>query len=114
MNEGNYDSCWTNIDCVLILYLFIGLERTSDVNVIEDDERDNCALFLGDLSIFCDEKDIEGAFSTFGEIVDIRIQRSKETSRALSYGFIEFADPNAATAALANMNYYLLKGRPLR
>lgn len=80
----------------------------------EEEERENCALFLGDLSIFCDEKDIEGAFSQFGEIIDIRIQRSKETSRALSYGFIEFAESSAAEEALSSMNYYLLKGRPLR
>ena len=80
----------------------------------EEEERENCALFLGDLSIFCDEKDIEGAFSQFGEIIDIRIQRSKETSRALSYGFIEFAESSAAEEALNSMNYYLLKGRPLR
>lgn len=84
------------------------------MNVIEEDDRENCSLFLGDLSIFCEEKDIEEAFAQFGEIVDVRIQRSKETSRALSYGFIEFAEAACAEAALNAMNYYLLKGRPLR
>lgn len=91
------------------------VDQANDVNVIEEEEeKENCALFLGDLSIFCDEKDIESAFAQFGEIVDVRIQRSKETARALSYGFIEFADSASAAAALSSMNYYLLKGRPLR
>jgi len=72
------------------------------------------SLFLGDLSIYCDEKDIAAAFAPYGNIVDIRIQRSKETSRALSYGFIEFDTEESAAVALREMNYFLLKGRPLR
>jgi RNA recognition motif-containing protein len=79
-----------------------------------EEQRDGCSLFLGDLSIFCTEKDIEDAFQQFGEIVEVRVQRSKETARALSYGFIEFADSSSAEAALNSMNNYVLKGRPLR
>jgi RNA recognition motif-containing protein len=80
----------------------------------EDDQPRGCSLFLGDLSIFCAEKDIEDAFNQFGKIVEVRIQRSKETSRALSYGFIEFAEQACAETALHSMNNYMLKGRPLR
>ncbi len=80
----------------------------------DEDESEKHSLFLGDLSIYCDEKDIESAFAPYGNIVDIRIQRSKETSRALSYGFIEFGTQESAAAALREMNYFLLKGRPLR
>lgn len=76
--------------------------------------RSNYALFLGDLSIFCCEKDIEEAFESYGEIVNVRIQRSKETSRALSYGFIEFSCETAAVTAMNEMNSFVLKGRPLR
>jgi cold-inducible RNA-binding protein len=76
--------------------------------------RSNYALFLGDLSIFCTEKDIEDAFQQYGEIVNIRIQRSKETARALSYGFIEFSCETAAVTAMNEMNGFVLKGRPLR
>jgi RNA recognition motif-containing protein len=47
-------------------------------------------------------------------MVEVRIQRSKETARALSYGFIEFSEPAFAEAALNSMNNYVLKGRPLR
>jgi RNA recognition motif-containing protein len=72
------------------------------------------ALFLGDLSIFCTESDIEATFSPFGEILCVRIQKSKETSRALSYGFIEFTCETAAVTAMNELNGYVLKGRPLR
>jgi RNA recognition motif-containing protein len=86
----------------------------SSTNAVDEERRERCSLFLGDLSIFCSEKDIEEAFGQFGEVVEVRIQRSKETSRALSYGFIEFAEPECAEAALNSMNYFVLKGRPLR
>jgi RNA recognition motif-containing protein len=79
-----------------------------------EDQRDRCTLFLGDLSLFCTEKDVEDAFTQFGQIVEVRIQRSKETARALSYGFIEFSEPTVAQTALNSMNNYVLKGRPLR
>ena len=76
--------------------------------------KSNYALFLGDLSIFCCEKDIEDAFASYGDIFNVRIQRSKETSRALSYGFIEFSCETAAVTAMNEMNGFVLKGRPLR
>jgi RNA recognition motif-containing protein len=87
-----------------------------DCSVVETEEnqRAKCSLFLGDLSLFCTEADIEDAFVQFGKIVEVRIQRSKETARALSYGFIEFSEPMFAETALNSMNNYVLKGRPLR
>ena len=76
--------------------------------------KSNYALFLGDLSIFCDEKDIMSAFSPYGEILNVRIQRNRETARALSYGFIEFSCETAAVTAMNEKNGFVLKGRPLR
>jgi hypothetical protein len=92
------------------------VEEPCDSSVIEteEDQRGKCSLFLGDLSLFCTEADIEDAFAQFGKIVEVRIQRSKETARALSYGFIEFSEPICAETALNSMNNHVLKGRPLR
>lgn len=95
-------------------YLTPNFRSVGSFDSHEEEIKENCALFLGDLSIYCDEKDIEEAFAPYGNIVDVRIQRSKETSRALSYGFIEFSCQDSAAAALSEMNYFLLKGRPLR
>ena len=74
----------------------------------------NCSLFVGDLSIFCDETDLQNAFSSFGEIRDIRIQRGKgKHSHSLSYGFVEFSTHGGAENALTNMNGFELKGRKM-
>ncbi|RYG96887.1 RNA-binding protein [archaeon] len=71
-------------------------------------------LFLGDLSTFCSEREIHQAFSPYGEILEIKIMRSEETYRNLSYGFIKFANANSAKKALNGLNGVLFCGRHLR
>ena len=73
-----------------------------------------CTLFLGDLSVFCSEKDIAQAFSGFGNILDLKIKRNNETNASLCYGFITFDYPSEADNALKIMNGENLCGRPLR
>lgn len=77
-------------------------------------DKSQFGLFLGDLSIFCTEQDIVDTFQEYGEIVDVRIQRNKDTSRALSYGFIDFSTEEAAKRAMEERNGFVIKGRPLR
>jgi len=72
------------------------------------------SLFIGDLAIFCSEREIEDAFSPYGEIQEIKIMRSEETSRNLSYGFIKFSSALAAKRAMTELNGVILCGRPLR
>ncbi len=71
-------------------------------------------LFLGDLSAFCTERDIHEIFGPYGEVLEIKIMRSEETHRNLSYGFIKFAHPNAAKKAMNGLNGVLFCGRHLR
>lgn len=71
-------------------------------------------LFLGDLSAFCSEADINEIFSPYGEVLEIKIMRSEETHRNLSYGFIKFAAHNSAKKALNGLNGVLFCGRNLR
>eukprot|EP01038_Epipyxis_sp_PR26KG_P002179 gene2179-3093_t len=42
-------------------------------------------IFLGDLSVFCTDEDIREAFSSCGDIAEIRIMRSKKTNLSLGY-----------------------------
>lgn len=72
------------------------------------------SLFIGDLAIFCTEEDIRRMFSPFGEISEVKIIKSEETSRNLSYGFITFVTVEAAAEALSRLNGQLLCGRPMR
>ena len=75
---------------------------------------DKSSLFIGNLAIFCTEKDIEEAFSPFGLILSISIKCDEETNKNLSYGFIKFATEASAMEAMISLNGQILCGRPLR
>lgn len=71
-------------------------------------------LFLGDLSLFCNEDDISATFSQFGQLADVRIKRNKTTKRNLSYGFVEYVSMDSAVMAMNEMNGKVFCGRALR
>jgi len=72
------------------------------------------SLFVGDLAIFCTEMDLERAFSVYGQILEIKIMRSEESYRNLSYGFIKFALFECAREAMLALDGVILCGRPMR
>eukprot|EP01033_Poteriospumella_lacustris_P006162 gene6162-4423_t len=71
-------------------------------------------LFLGDLPAHCVENDIYGLFGQHGEIAEIKIMRSEENFRNLSYGFVKFVDPISAEKALVASEGLQLGGRHLK
>jgi RNA recognition motif-containing protein len=72
------------------------------------------SLFIGDLSIFCSEDDLRNIFSPFGELLEIKIMKSEDKGRSLSYGFVKYADTNCASHALNELQHVMLHGRNLR
>jgi len=74
----------------------------------------NSSLFLGDLSKFCSEADLEKLFGQYGEINQIRIMRNTNTGKALSYGFISFVSNECAALAMESLNGISLHGRSMR
>lgn len=75
---------------------------------------ESTTLFLGDLSVFCTEKDIRKLFRSFGAIEAIRVKRGNSNKTNLSYGFIKFIDREAATSAFQQLNGVMFLGRALR
>ena len=74
----------------------------------------NNSLFIGDLSKFCSESNLESLFAPFGQIVDVKIKRNNATGKTLSYGFVSFANDECAVAAMEQLNGYSFYGRNLR
>lgn len=70
-------------------------------------------LFLGDLSIYCTEKDIQEVFSSFGAIDCIQLKKGGDCLH-LCYGFVKFLYRESADLALSTMNGKIFLGRPLR
>lgn len=71
-------------------------------------------LFVGDLSIFCEENDIKEMFVKYGELDEVKIIRCEETNKNLSYGFVKYSKHESAVLALKELNGVLLVGRPMR
>lgn len=72
------------------------------------------SLFVGDLSIFCTEADMQRAFEPFGEIVEVKVMRCDETHKNLCYGFVKYASIENAQTAMDSLKSALLCGRPMR
>lgn len=71
-------------------------------------------LFVGGLSWSVDEKSLKDAFSSFGDVTEVRIVYDKDSGRARGFGFVIFSNEDAAKSAKDAMDGKALLGRPLR
>ncbi|KAE8667409.1 Glycine-rich RNA-binding protein 2 [Hibiscus syriacus] len=67
--------------------------------------------FVGGLAWATDDRALEEAFSTFGEIVDSKIVNDRETGRSRGFGFVTFRDEKSMKDAIEGMNGQNLDGR---
>ncbi|KAK4758980.1 hypothetical protein SAY87_020281 [Trapa incisa] len=74
----------------------------------------NSKLFVGGLSWSVDEKSLLDAFSSFGEVSEVKILYDKDSGRSRGFGFINFTKEDDARCAKDAMDGKALLGRPLR
>jgi RNA recognition motif-containing protein len=72
----------------------------------------NRTLYVGNISLSCNEQDIQNLFLPFGSLLSLHIK--KNTQGRLSYCFVKFAERSSAEQALVHMNGQLVHGRTLR
>lgn len=60
------------------------------------------------------EEQIVDIFSRVGQVINFRLVHDKETGRPKGFGFLEFADPDAAASAVRNLNDHEIMNRKLR
>ncbi|XP_014507564.1 glycine-rich RNA-binding protein 4, mitochondrial [Vigna radiata var. radiata] len=71
-------------------------------------------LFVGGLSWSVDEKSLKDAFSSFGDVTEVRIVYDKDSGRSRGFGFVIFSNEDDAKCAKEAMDGKALLGRPLR
>ncbi len=71
-------------------------------------------LFVGGLSWGTDDHGLREAFEQFGEVIDAKVITDRETGRSRGFGFVTFADANAAEDAIGQMDGQQLDGRNIR
>lgn len=74
----------------------------------------NNTLFVGDLSKFVTEADLENFFSNYGVVTEVKIKRNSTTGKTLSYGFVTFSDDESAALAMQRTDGFNFFGRNLR
>ncbi|KAK6918820.1 RNA recognition motif domain [Dillenia turbinata] len=74
----------------------------------------NNKLFVGGLSWSVDEKSLKDAFSSYGEVTEVRIMYDKDTGRTRGFGFVHFSKADEAQCAKDAMDGKAFLGRPLR
>ncbi|KAD7479870.1 hypothetical protein R6Q59_008703 [Mikania micrantha] len=74
----------------------------------------NSKLFVAGLSWSVDEKSLKEAFSSFGEVSEVRIMYDKDSGRSRGFGFVNFTSEDEASSAKDAMDGKAFLGRPLK
>ncbi|MFO7689146.1 MAG: RNA-binding protein [Cryobacterium sp.] len=69
---------------------------------------------MGSLSWNTDDQGLRGAFSPFGEITEAKVITDRDSGRSRGFGFVTFADADAAEKAIAALNDTELDGRTIK
>jgi RNA-binding motif X-linked protein 2 len=77
-------------------------------------EYDSAYIFVGNLNYKMNEGDIAIVFSEFGEIVDVRLGRDKDTGKSKGFAFIAYEDQRSTVLAVDNFNGAEVCGRQVR
>ncbi len=70
-------------------------------------------LYVGNLSFRVTSEDLQEHFATAGEVQSANVVTDRETGRSRGFGFVEMADDDAATTAIAQFNGSEYDGRNL-
>ncbi|KAI3799587.1 hypothetical protein L1987_34886 [Smallanthus sonchifolius] len=74
----------------------------------------NNKLFVAGLSWSVDEKSLKEAFSSFGEVSEVRIMYDRDSGRSRGFGFVNFSREDEASSAKDAMDGKAFLGRPLK
>ena len=77
-------------------------------------EKNGRVVFIGNIPYGVSEEQIIDTFGRVGSVNNFRLVHDKETGRPKGFGFLEFADPDAAASAVRNLNDHEIMGRKLR
>jgi RNA recognition motif-containing protein len=71
-------------------------------------------LYVGNLAFSTTEDALKDAFAEFGDVVDVKLMLERETGRSRGFAFVELGTPQAAQAAIEQMNGAVIDGRALK
>ena len=66
-------------------------------------------IYVGNLAYETNEKDIETAFTPYGQVSEVRLIKDRDSGRSKGFAFVEMPDQREAEAAMQVLN-----GKPLQ
>lgn len=88
-----------------------GVEVEGRVLTVRLDQRQNCALHVGNLPFSATWADIKTLFGRFGEVIRADVITDPATRRSKGFGTVIFASADAAAAAIKGLNETDFRGR---
>jgi cold-inducible RNA-binding protein len=70
-------------------------------------------IFVGNVSYQTTQEGLEAAFATFGAVERVSVVRDRDTGQPRGFAFVEMADRNDASKAIAALNGSELNGRAI-
>ena len=71
-------------------------------------------LYVGNLPYSVSSSDLEQMFSAHGTVTSAQVIEDRATGRSKGFGFVEMSTKDEGDAAIAALNGFQLKGRPLK
>lgn len=71
------------------------------------------SIYVGNLPWRTTADDLRALFEPYGAVENARIVTDRETGRSRGFGFVDMADNEAGTKAIAELHNYDYGGRPL-
>ena len=76
-------------------------------------EANECKIYVGNLPFSTGFEDLKTLFSSCGEVTEATVISDKFTGRSKWFGFVTFANKDAAKKAIAEMNDKDVQGRKI-
>lgn len=70
-------------------------------------------IFVANFPFSTTSEELTDLFGQHGEVVSAKVATDRETGRSRGFGFVEMGSPDAAAAAIQQLNGYDMGGRPL-
>ena len=70
-------------------------------------------LFIGNIDWNAIEDELSKLFAQFGTVEEVAIVKDKFSGRSKGFGFVTFAEDDAATKAIAELDGQDFNGRPI-
>ncbi len=71
-------------------------------------------IYVGNLSYRMDDRDLEGVFAEFGEVISCKIINDRDTGRSKGFAFVEMDNQDSGKAAIETLDGKEVEGRSLK